>query len=65
MSFVVVVFILCFPLIFTLGLLPQVNTFIMYLLEQIDMHVFGGNGKSLYNTTLFSHELLFHICTNN
>ncbi|XP_033735638.1 pecanex-like protein 1 [Pecten maximus] len=46
-------FILCFPLIFTLGLLPQVNTFMMYLLEQIDMHVFGGNatvslGASVY-----------------
>ncbi|XP_013392762.1 pecanex-like protein 1 [Lingula anatina] len=36
------VFVLCFPVIFTFGLLPQVNTFFMYLLEQIDMHVFGG-----------------------
>lgn len=28
-----------------MGLLPQVNTFVMYLLEQLDMHVFGGNGE--------------------
>ena len=38
-------FILGFPLIFLVGLLPQVNTFAMYVLEQLDMHVFGGNGK--------------------
>ncbi|XP_053952109.1 protein pecanex [Anastrepha ludens] len=37
------VFLLCFPIIFSLGLCPQINTFLMYLLEQIDMHVFGGN----------------------
>jgi hypothetical protein len=34
---------LCFPLLFGLGLFPQVNTFAMYLLEQIDIHIFGGN----------------------
>uniref|UniRef100_UPI00398EB6B0 pecanex-like protein 3 n=1 Tax=Pristiophorus japonicus TaxID=55135 RepID=UPI00398EB6B0 len=39
---VVIVFTLCFPAIFLLGLLPQVNTFFMYLLEQLDMHAFGG-----------------------
>lgn len=38
-------FILGFPLIFLVGLLPQVNTFFMYILEQLDMHLFGGNGK--------------------
>ena len=38
-------FILGFPLIFLVGLLPQVNTFLMYALEQVDMHVFGGNGR--------------------
>ncbi|XP_067635802.1 protein pecanex isoform X2 [Eurosta solidaginis] len=37
------VFLLCFPIIFSLGLFPQINTFVMYLLEQIDMHAFGGN----------------------
>lgn len=39
------VFTMCFPIIFFMGLLPQVNTFIMYLFEQLDIHVFGGNGK--------------------
>ena len=34
--------ILCFPIIFSLGLLPQISTFIIYSLEQIDMHAFGG-----------------------
>lgn len=38
-------FTLCFPFVFLLGLLPQVNTCLMYLLEQIDMHGFGGTGK--------------------
>lgn len=32
-----------FPIIFSLGLFPQINTFLMYLLEQIDMNLFGGN----------------------
>lgn len=32
-------------MIFLVGLLPQVNTFLMYALEQLDMHVFGGNGR--------------------
>ncbi|KAB0407477.1 hypothetical protein E2I00_007649, partial [Balaenoptera physalus] len=39
---VATVFTLCFPFVFLLGLLPQVNTCLMYLLEQIDMHGFGG-----------------------
>lgn len=38
------VFLLCLPAIFTLGLLPQVNTFVMYILEQVEIHVFGGTG---------------------
>lgn len=44
-DYVVVVLMLCQPLIFTLGLLPQVNTFLQYLLEQIEIHLFGGNGE--------------------
>ncbi|KAG1654166.1 Pecanex-like protein 1 [Nymphon striatum] len=39
-------FVLFFPLIFSLGLLPQVNTFLIYLLEQIDIHIFGGNAST-------------------
>lgn len=34
---------LFFPLLFSLGLFPQINTFFVYFLEQLDMHVFGGN----------------------
>uniref|UniRef100_T1KY53 Pecanex-like protein n=1 Tax=Tetranychus urticae TaxID=32264 RepID=T1KY53_TETUR len=34
--------ILSFPIIFSFGLLPQINTFLMYTMEQIDIHVFGG-----------------------
>ncbi|XP_055855504.1 protein pecanex [Episyrphus balteatus] len=37
---------LSFPIIFSLGLLPQINTFSMYFLEQVDMHIFGGNADS-------------------
>lgn len=40
-----VVFTLCFPVVFFIGLLPQVNTFVMYLCEQLDIHIFGGNGE--------------------
>lgn len=39
-------FILFFPLLFSLGLFPQINTFVLYLLEQIDMYIFGGNAMS-------------------
>lgn len=47
------VFVLFFPLVFLVGLLPQCNTFIMYFLEAIDMHIFGGTactglGASVY-----------------
>lgn len=40
------VLLLCFPIIFSVGLCPQINTFLMYLLEQLDMHLFGGNAAS-------------------
>ena len=46
-------FILFFPLIFSLGLLPQVNTFLMYLLEQTDIHVFGGNATTSLTSALY------------
>lgn len=36
-------FILFFPVFFTLGMFPQINTFLMYVFEQLDMHVFGGS----------------------
>ncbi|KAM4619872.1 pecanex-like protein 3 [Polymixia lowei] len=49
-----IVFSLCFPVIFLFGLLPQVNTFVMCLLEQIDMHVFGGSATTSPLSSLFS-----------
>ncbi|KAL2306257.1 hypothetical protein Nmel_004173, partial [Mimus melanotis] len=39
----VIVFLYCFPAISLLGLFPQINTFCIYLLEQIDMLLFGGS----------------------
>lgn len=39
-------FILAFPVIFSLGLLPQINTFVIYVFEQIDMHIFGGSATT-------------------
>ncbi|KAI1289185.1 Pecanex-like protein 1 [Halotydeus destructor] len=41
------VFVLCFPIIFSLGLLPQINTFLMYFFEQVDIHVFGGTAATM------------------
>lgn len=37
----------CFPITFLVGLFPQINTFTIYVLEQIDMHLFGGTGLTL------------------
>lgn len=33
------------PLIHLFGFLPQVNTLVMYLLEQLNIHLFGGSGE--------------------
>ncbi|XP_073980876.1 pecanex isoform X2 [Rhodnius prolixus] len=44
---------LFFPLLFGLGLFPQVNTFTMYLLEQLDMHMFGGNATCSLGSALY------------
>ncbi|CAO1422927.1 unnamed protein product [Diamesa hyperborea] len=35
--------ILFLPVLFSLGLFPQINTFLLYFCEQLDMHIFGGN----------------------
>ncbi|KAE8738165.1 pecanex [Frankliniella occidentalis] len=43
----------CFPIAFSFGLFPQVNTFTMYLLEQIDIHLFGGNATSSLGAAAF------------
>nr|XP_057913037.1 pecanex-like protein 1 isoform X2 [Doryrhamphus excisus] len=49
----VIVFTLCFPIVFFVGLLPQVNTFVMYLFEQLDIHVFGGNASTSLLSALY------------
>ncbi|CAB1422891.1 unnamed protein product [Pleuronectes platessa] len=49
-----IVFTLCFPIIFFVGLLPQVNTFVMYLFEQLDIHVFGGNASTSLLSAMYS-----------
>lgn len=37
------IILLIFPILFSFGLFAPVNTFLMYVLEQSDMHIFGGN----------------------
>ncbi|XP_045546064.1 pecanex-like protein 3 [Salmo salar] len=51
---VLIVFTLCFPIIFLFGLVPQVNTFLMCLLEQVDMHIFGGTATTSPLSSLYS-----------
>lgn len=41
------ILILSFPIIFVLGLLPQITTFIIYVLEHIDIHFFGSTAATL------------------
>ena len=36
---------LVFPLIFLLGLVPQITTLLSNLLEQLDIHFFGASGS--------------------
>ncbi|KAM5235035.1 pecanex-like protein 2 [Ctenodactylus gundi] len=49
-----VVFVYCFPAVSLLGLFPQVNTFCTYLLEQIDMLLFGGSAVSGIVSAVYS-----------
>ncbi|MED6275425.1 hypothetical protein CHARACLAT_026449 [Characodon lateralis] len=44
----------CFPFAFLLGLFPQINTFTIYLLEQIDMHFFGGTAATSLISAIYS-----------
>lgn len=46
-SHVSLILILTFPIIFVFGLLPQITTFIIYVLEQIDIHFFGSTASTL------------------
>uniref|UniRef100_A0A673CKW5 Pecanex-like protein n=1 Tax=Sphaeramia orbicularis TaxID=375764 RepID=A0A673CKW5_9TELE len=44
----------CFPITFLVGLFPQINTFTIYLLEQIDMHFFGGTAATSLVSAVYS-----------
>uniref|UniRef100_A0A674CWA8 Pecanex-like protein n=1 Tax=Salmo trutta TaxID=8032 RepID=A0A674CWA8_SALTR len=44
----------CFPITFVLGLFPQINTFMIYLLEQIDIHFFGGTAATGLHSAVYS-----------
>uniref|UniRef100_A0A3P9I815 Pecanex-like protein n=1 Tax=Oryzias latipes TaxID=8090 RepID=A0A3P9I815_ORYLA len=44
----------CFPLTFLVGLFPQINTFTIYMLEQIDMHFFGGTAATSLISAVYS-----------
>ncbi|KAG8516599.1 Pecanex-like protein 2, partial [Galemys pyrenaicus] len=48
-----IVFLYCFPAISLLGLFPQINTFCIYLLEQIDMLLFGGSAVSGLTSAIY------------
>ena len=56
------VLILFFPLLFAWGLLPQADTFVIYLAEQIDMHIFGGTGHTLTQHSLYSLMMIGGRC---
>ncbi|KAJ8247997.1 hypothetical protein GJAV_G00237000 [Gymnothorax javanicus] len=51
---ILVGFTYCFPLAFLVGLLPQINTFVIYLLEQIDIHFFGGTAATGLISAVYS-----------
>ena len=48
------VFILFFPVLFVFGWLPQLDTFIIYFCEQIDMNIFGGTAMTGLICALYS-----------
>jgi len=48
------IIILSLPIIFLFGLLPQINTFLMYLLEQCEVHLFGGSASINLSCAIFS-----------
>ncbi|KAK1190442.1 PCX2 protein, partial [Pygoscelis papua] len=56
-----IVFLYCFPAISLLGLFPQINTFCIYLLEQIDMLLFGGSAAAGFVSALYSISRSFVV----
>ncbi|XP_065095593.1 protein pecanex isoform X2 [Ochlerotatus camptorhynchus] len=57
------VVILLFPFLFSLGLFPQINTFAMYFLEQLDMHIFGSNAACSLLSSFLSIIRSMLACT--
>lgn len=53
-EYILSIVLLAFPILFSLGLFPQINTFLMYFLEQVEMHVFGGNAVSNLTAAFFA-----------
>ncbi|XP_026525095.1 pecanex-like protein 2 [Notechis scutatus] len=67
----VIGFLYCFPVISLLGLFPQINTFCIYILEQIDILAFGGSAvvgmySSLYSISrsFIAVIILYTFCFN-
>lgn len=50
---ILLIFLLCFPIVFSLGLFPQINTFLMYVCEHLDIHLFGGNATTSLVSSLY------------
>lgn len=50
---VMLMFLLGFPFVFSLGLFPQINTFLMYVCEHLDIHLFGGNATTSLVSSLY------------
>lgn len=50
---VLLIFLLAFPIIFSLGLFPQINTFLMYVCEHLDIHLFGGTATTSVVSSIY------------
>lgn len=51
------IILLCLPLLFLFGLLPQCSTFLLCILENLDMHLFGGTAMINIPGALYSFIL--------
>ncbi|UJR23518.1 hypothetical protein I4U23_026512 [Adineta vaga] len=51
------IILLCLPLLFLFGLLPQCSTFLLCILENFDMHLFGGTAMINIPGALYSFVL--------
>ncbi|XP_057329503.1 pecanex-like protein 1 isoform X1 [Microplitis mediator] len=51
---ILLIFLLVFPVIFSLGLFPQINTFLMYICEHLDIHLFGGTATTSLVSSIYS-----------